>query len=990
VSQGGSVYVVNFNNDKLKRYSGEGVLGTTWDQAGIGLLDVAVDDAGYIYATDPDNGLLHKIALGGTYTLTSPSGDIIAAAGESVAINLSCGVNYTSCRMLVDGVVVLSVGKNQTDAYTIENIQSDHVISFDSTLDQGFLYPGVATNGSISSGPVAWINSGCCGILNFSVNVASGLRSATVGVSATGGSTGGGSLNITADPGYLISQISIAQNGSSQAEGLFHPTSNNRSFNYFTENSYWASRTVSAIFVLETFTLTASAGANGSISPAGDTVVDHGTNQTYTITPDPGYHIDDVLVDGVSVGAVSSYTFTDVQTDHTIDALFVAGNLTVSLPDLTAGYNQALVVPVSLNQADGVLASEFFVEYDTALLTFDQVVTTGTLTDGWSVQSNVELGAGSLATLKIAAATNQSSASGAVVLFNLHFILNDVRVPASTALRPTHVLLNNDPPNQIENGSVVLVGNDGSLLVSPELIRPAESVTITVVDLDGDLDGSPGSDQLSVEVVNGNSGDSVVLVLNEDAASAGTFTGTLDTEYGAAAINDGIIQLQVGDELTATYSDALDATGNGPSDRSGQVLAYGTDGALSTTIVVQPGDAIYLRVTDEDLNLLLDVQESVVISALSSSGEIENNIVLSEDGTNSDVFFGQIATAGGSGSDNDGILQISKGQFITFTYVDAVTALGDQANRTNATQGVDPFGDADGNGAIGAFDATQVLQHVLSPFLSGVDSLSANLDLFAFDPANGRISPFDAALILQQRVGLLDVFPVRTPEADNHPQPETDQSDNSAPKFIADERLLSLRSAGDYIAIWAEERADIVSGELFVEAIDGAVQMAPELSGDFIVAAQRENEGLRIVFAGAQSVSGAGELLRIYPGVGPDRATLTRADFNDGRIVGRVSERTQALGLPARVVLYGNQPNPFNPETSIAFELPQAAQVRLEVFDALGQKVKTLWAGMQSAGSHQLRWNGRDERGVQVGSGVYLYRLQADKFVQMRRMLLLK
>ena len=74
-----------------------------------------------------------------------------------------------------------------------------------------------------------------------------------------------------------------------------------------------------------TFTITASAGANGSIDPDGDVSVNYGDDQGFTITPDPGYAIDDVLVDGVSnPGAVAagSYTFTDVTGGHTISATF--------------------------------------------------------------------------------------------------------------------------------------------------------------------------------------------------------------------------------------------------------------------------------------------------------------------------------------------------------------------------------------------------------------------------------------------------------------------------------------------------------------------------------------------------------------------------------------------------------------------------------------------------------------------------------------------
>jgi hypothetical protein len=85
-------------------------------------------------------------------------------------------------------------------------------------------------------------------------------------------------------------------------------------------------QTVTASFIIKTYNITASAGANGSISPSGEVTVNHGSDQIFTITPDTNYHIVDVLVDRKSKGAVSSYTFTDVTKDHTISATF---NVTV-------------------------------------------------------------------------------------------------------------------------------------------------------------------------------------------------------------------------------------------------------------------------------------------------------------------------------------------------------------------------------------------------------------------------------------------------------------------------------------------------------------------------------------------------------------------------------------------------------------------------------------------------------------------------------------
>ena len=97
-----------------------------------------------------------------------------------------------------------------------------------------------------------------------------------------------------------------------------------------------------------------------------------------------------------------------------------------------------------------------------------------------------------------------------------------------------------------------------------------------------------------------------------------------------------------------------------------------------------------------------------------------------------------------------------------------------------------------------------------------------------------------------------------------------------------------------------------------------------------------------------------------------------------------------APALPAAFVLHGNYPNPFNPETAIGFELGQPAKVRLEVFDLLGQHLRTLVEGERGAGAHRAIWDGRDEIGAPVASGVYFYRLQAGARAQVRSMVLLK
>ena len=81
---------------------------------------------------------------------------------------------------------------------------------------------------------------------------------------------------------------------------------------------------------LPTYTLTAWAGSGGSISPSGTVTINHGANQTFSITPNPGYHVVNVLVDGASVGAVTSYPFNNVTASHTISATFAINTYTVT------------------------------------------------------------------------------------------------------------------------------------------------------------------------------------------------------------------------------------------------------------------------------------------------------------------------------------------------------------------------------------------------------------------------------------------------------------------------------------------------------------------------------------------------------------------------------------------------------------------------------------------------------------------------------------
>jgi hypothetical protein len=94
--------------------------------------------------------------------------------------------------------------------------------------------------------------------------------------------------------------------------------------------------------------------------------------------------------------------------------------------------------------------------------------------------------------------------------------------------------------------------------------------------------------------------------------------------------------------------------------------------------------------------------------------------------------------------------------------------------------------------------------------------------------------------------------------------------------------------------------------------------------------------------------------------------------------------------VPKIYFLYQNFPNPFNPSTTIRYQVPLDTYVKLEIFNSLGEKVKTLVNELKAEGYYSVVWNGKDDYEQSLPSGIYYYRLMSDKFTAARKLLLLK
>lgn len=106
-------------------------------------------------------------------------------------------------------------------------------------------------------------------------------------------------------------------------------------------------------------------------------------------------------------------------------------------------------------------------------------------------------------------------------------------------------------------------------------------------------------------------------------------------------------------------------------------------------------------------------------------------------------------------------------------------------------------------------------------------------------------------------------------------------------------------------------------------------------------------------------------------------------------IMAVVSNEDEVVPVTATALL-GNYPNPFNPETTISYCLKEASPVRIEIYNSKGQRVRTLIDETKASGWYQTVWNGSDDNGNTVSSGIYMYRMSAGNYLGSRKMILMQ
>ena len=243
-------------------------------------------------ATGADDNYINFIGnySGATLFNSVPINGFLAVYGSNQLFNITPNIGYQISNVLVDGV---SVGT--PSSYTFTNVAVGHTIEADFGIMTNNISASTSGSGSISPSGATAIDYG-----------------------------NDQSYTITPDTGWYLSNVLV--------DGVSVGTPSSYTFTNVT-----SAHTIEADFAPTTNDITVNTSGFGSISPSGTTAVNYGSDQLYSISPDVGYQISNVLVDGVSVGTPSSYTFTNVTVGHTIEADFSPIPNTISATTVGSG-----------------------------------------------------------------------------------------------------------------------------------------------------------------------------------------------------------------------------------------------------------------------------------------------------------------------------------------------------------------------------------------------------------------------------------------------------------------------------------------------------------------------------------------------------------------------------------------------------------------------------------------------------------------------------
>ena len=209
---------------------------------------------------------------------------------------------------------------------------------------------------------------------------------------------------------------------------------------------------------------------------------------------------------------------------------------------------------------------------------------------------------------------------------------------------------------------------------------------------------------------------------------------------------------------------------------------------------------------------------------------------------------------------------------------------------------------------------------------------------------------------------------------------------------------------GDVLELYQEDRSLVmtlpegaISGQVYIQYPPASKQLttadditsekrivlssADEISGEILVEwADVSEQGMQLVAFDAQSLDRDDANITVY----------YRIYGKDQQVMSSGSHQMKIKAIPDEYALHHNYPNPFNPTTTILYDVPKEGLVSLTIYDLMGREITKLMNTRMDAGYYSMQWNGRNSFGSMVSAGVYFYQIQINGFVQTKKMLLLK
>jgi hypothetical protein len=741
-------------------------------------------------------------ATAGANGSISPSGTVLVSAGSDQGFTITPSTGYHVFDVSVDGSSIGAVAK-----YTFPGVTANHTIAASFAIDTLTITASAGANGSISpSGSVAVLY----------------------------GSDQG--FTFTPTTGYHVSDVSV--DGSSIGAVA-----------KYTFPGVTANHTISASFAIDTLTITASAGANGSISPSGAVAVVYGTDQGFTITPDAGFHVLDVSVDGSSIGAVAKYTFPGVTANHTIAATFSANQFVIK----AIADDHGSISPSGTVLVDSGASQSFTITPDAGYYVADVHVDT------------VSVGAVAKYTFTNVAAAHVIEATFAVQSFIVKAIAD-----AHGSISPSGPV----PVNYGSDQSFTITPDTGYLIsdvhVDSVSVGAVAKYTFTNVTATHAIEASFQAQSFAIVASAGPHGAiSPGGSVPEAFGGSQTFTITPDSAYFVSDVH--VDSVSVGAVSKYTFTNIA---------------------------------------SNHTIEAFFDTHQSPVLTTVSPSSAYRGQTVdLILTGTN----FG------------DGLTLLDAGAGIsvkTFTVHSSDTLFATITIGASVARGVHSFTVTNappGGGTSGAVTFT-VLNH--APTAALLASLAST------DTIHLKAPP----------------VPI---EFSWHPSTDLDGGDTLT-----------------YIVRVLAPQLDTVAVTTDTSFSAGGLMALLLPQTDYTWSVQ--------VTDGYDTVAAADTL-----------------SFRTSDSVSAVTDKGNRV--PTEYALHQNYPNPFNPSTQIQFDLPHASVVTLTVYNLLGQEIATLVDHRSmEAGYQTVRFDAS-----RMPSGVYLYRISADGraksgFVSVKKMMLLR